>query len=281
VAAARAESALPREALAYYDAGLEADRLRIGHGRLEHARTQEILERFLPPPPATVLDAGGGPGVYACWLAARGYAVHLLDAVPLHIEQAREASRAQPDHPLASIELGDARRLAFADASLDAVLLLGPLYHLTDRGQRIAALRDARRVVRPNGLVLAAAISRFASFLYGVFRGVLGDPAFARIVEGDLKDGQHRNPTSDPSYFTTTFFHHPEELRAEVGEAGLGVEALLAVEGPGWLLWDDVRDWSLWDPEDPLRVWLRRVESEPSLLGASAHFLAVGRREEE
>ena len=128
---------------------------------------------------------------------------------------------------------------------------------------------------------VAAAISRFASSLDGLFRGVLADPAFARIVDRDLMDGQHRNPTADPTYFTTTFFHHPDELRAEVRESGLRVEALLAVEGPGWLLPQDATDWNASDPEDPLRVLLRRVESEPSLLGASAHLLAVGRREED
>jgi hypothetical protein len=59
--------------------------------------------------------------------------VHLLDPVPKHVEQARTASARQPEYPLASAEVGDARRLPHADASADAVLLLGPLYHLVER----------------------------------------------------------------------------------------------------------------------------------------------------
>src|SRR5436309_942768 len=82
------------------------------------------------------------------WLAARGYAVHLVDAVPLHVEQARQAGQAQPDHPLAGLAVGDARRLDWADAAVDAVLLLGPLYHLTAREDRVQALRESRRVLR-------------------------------------------------------------------------------------------------------------------------------------
>src|SRR5436190_432260 len=93
---------------------------------------QELLERYLPPAPAVILDVGGGPGVYAYWLARRGYTVHLIDAVPLHVEEARLASSQQPDQPLASSAVGDARQLDWLDESVDAVLLLGPLYHLTE-----------------------------------------------------------------------------------------------------------------------------------------------------
>lgn len=270
---------LPPEVLGYYAAGGEARRLSAGTSRLEMVRTREILARYLPPPPAVVLDVGGGPGAYACWLAARGYEVHLIDPVPLHVEQARGASQRQPDRPLASARLGDARCLEAADAAADAVLLLGPLYHLTERDDRLAALREAGRVVRPGGPVLAAGISRFASLLDGLVRGILGDPDYARMVEQDLRDGQHRNRTGRPDYFTTAFFHHPHELEAEVREAGLEVEALLAVEGPAWLLVDFDARWA--DPAERGRILeaVRAVEREPSLLGASAHLLAVARRQ--
>lgn len=70
---------------------------------------QELLLRGLPPPPAVILDVGGGSGVYAHWLAAQGYTVHLVDGVPLHVEQARQASATQGAFPLASAEVGDAR----------------------------------------------------------------------------------------------------------------------------------------------------------------------------
>src|SRR5258705_12570098 len=147
----------------YYQRGEEAGRLDHGAGRLEQARTRELIQRYLPAAPAVIYDVGGGSGVYAVWLAALGYEVHLLDAAPLHVEQARQASRAQPAHPLASAETGDARRLPWPDASADGVLLLGPLYHLTEREDRLNAQREAGRVLRPGGVLLAAGISRLAS----------------------------------------------------------------------------------------------------------------------
>ena len=65
------------------------------------------------------------------------------------------------------------------------------------------------------GVVMAVGISRFVSTLDGMTRGYLEDPIFARIVQDDLATGQHRNPTNHPAYFTTAFFHHPMELKAE------------------------------------------------------------------
>jgi len=268
------------DVIRHYETVAEAERLSRGTGQLEWVRTQELLTRFLPPPPYVVLDVGGGPGAYACWLAKRGYEVHLVDIVPRHVEQGLRASGEQPDRPLASAAVGDARRLARPDASVDAVLLLGPLYHLTERPDRVQALREACRVVRRNGIVLGVGISRFASLLDGLVRGYLDDSEYVRIVERDLQEGQHRNRTNNPAYFTTAFFHHPEELAAEVLEAGLRHEATLAVEGPAWLLqnfdahWNDAARPSA----DGLLKALRALESEPSVLGASAHLLAVARK---
>ncbi len=263
---------------AHYAAALEQDRLSQGPGRLELARTQELLARFLPPVPATVLDVGGGPGRYAFWLAGEGYRVHLIDVVPLHIEQARAFQGASS---LASATVGDARRLEHGDASADAVLMLGPLYHLTAREDRLAALREARRVLKPEGVVAAAYISRFASTLDGMARSLLDAPAFVDIVKRDLADGQHRNPTGHPDYFTTAYFHHPLEIRGEMKEAGLIHEDTLPVEGPGWLVADFDERWR--DPGRRERMLdaIRRIEGEPTLLGVSAHLLAVGHRGSE
>jgi ubiquinone/menaquinone biosynthesis C-methylase UbiE len=249
-----------------------------GAGRLEYLRTRELLARYLPPAPATVLDVGGGAGVYALPLAREGYSVHLIDAVPLHVEQARKASTSQQDTPLASAQVGDARRLVSDDESADAVLLLGPLYHLTSRDDRLRALKEAYRVVRPGGVVAAAAISRFASTYDGLLRGFLEDPMFRDIVERDIREGQHRNPTARPGWFTTAYFHLPEELRDEAIETGLSIEALVAIEGPAWIL-PDLDSW-LEDHRrrSTLLETIRRVETESSLLGATAHILVVGRR---
>lgn len=259
---------------AFYARGLERDRLATGTGAVEFLRTQSLLERYLPPPPAVVVDVGGGPGRYARWLAERGYTVHLVDPVPLHIEQARDAAGGS----LASATVGDARHLDLPNASADAVMLLGPLYHLTDLTARTQALAEARRVCRAGGVVMAAAISRFASTLDGLRSGYLDDPAFAALAERDRRDGQHRNPTGDPSYFTTAYFHVPSELASEFAAAGLTHVATLAIEGPAWLFQDIEARLAADDTRRVLLTALASIESEATMLGVSAHLLAVGTR---
>lgn len=269
---------LTAEIQRYYGSGLEEKRLSSGAFQLERARTEELLTRYLAPPPGVILDVGGGAGAYSLWLSARGYKVHLVDPVPLHIEQAREASKRNPDHPIASISLGDARSLKFPDGMADAVLLFGPLYHLTERNDRLEALREARRVVRVNGVVLAVGISRFASTLDGLFRGLLDDPEFLPIVKRDLIDGQHRNPTHHPEYFTTAFFHLPDELKAEVEAAGLHTVNILPVEGPAWLIPDFEKHWRDPGRRERLLNAVRSLEDQPSILGASAHIMVVAQK---
>jgi SAM-dependent methyltransferase len=261
----------------HYGLGVERGRLMAnGEPNLELARTLELLARFLPPPPAEILDVGGGPGVYASILASQGYRVHLVDVLALHVEQAEATAAAQPEASFTAA-LGDARRLAERDASWDGVLLLGPLYHLTEREQRLEALREARRVLRPQGVVIAAAISRFASLLDGLRQAFLAEPEFVEIVDRDLREGQHRNPmpAEHPEWFTTAFFHHPDELAAELRDAGLAVEALLGVEGPGWLFPDR---WHEPAQREAVMRAARAVEGEAALRAVSAHLLAIGRK---
>ena len=262
----------------FYQDADESSRLRQGWFQLERARTQEILLRYLPPVPATIVDAGGAAGVYACWLAARGYQVHLIDPVPKHVEQARAASLRQPDHPLASAEVGDARHLGYSDGTVDAVLLLGPLYHLVEKDDRLACLREAHRVLRPGGVLFGAGISHFASLLDSLSHGFFDDPEFVPILERDLEEGQHRNPTRNPVYFTDAFFHRPGELSREFLSAGFQVLEVLPIEGPGWLAHDFERLWQ--DPlqRDRLLAAVRKLEREPSVLGASSHIMAIGRK---
>jgi ubiquinone/menaquinone biosynthesis C-methylase UbiE len=237
-----------------------------------------VVLRYLSPAPATILDVGGAAGTYALWLAERGYQVHLIDAVHRHIEEAQRKSAAAPKG-ICTVQLGDARALPFNDGSADGVLLLGPLYHLTDAADRLRALREAYRVLRPGGRIFAAAISRCASALDGMARDLFVDPSYAAIVQQDLEQGQHRNETGNWDYFTTAYFHRPEELQGEVTSAGFTCQGVFGLEGPGWILSDFDQRWA--DPrkrEDLLRV-ARALEREPSIVGLSAHLLAVGTRE--
>jgi ubiquinone/menaquinone biosynthesis C-methylase UbiE len=258
----------------HYQTHNEEDRISEGFGQLELLRAQEVLRRHLPKPPAKVLDVGGGTGVHARWLADDGYQVHLIDRAPRHVAKAND----DLGQLGVTAHLGDARQLPAADGTYDVVLLFGPLYHLTERQDRVAALREAARAVRPGGVVAVAAVSRFASLFDGLARQFLFDPEFRSIAAQDLRDGQHRNPDQRPGWWTTAYLHHPEELVAEVSEAGLVTREHVGLEGlAGWL--PQLADrWG--DPDDREAIlWAARaVESEPSLAGLSAHLLLIAVR---
>lgn len=259
----------------YYGKGGEASRLS-EKGQLEEARTRRILERELPDGPLSIADIGGGPGAYAVWLAGRGHRVHLLDPVESHVDQARDAAEAA-GAPLASARVGRAENLPYLDAEMDAALLLGPLYHLTDREDRVAALREARRVVRPDGPVFAAAISRYGSAMDGFFRDYVEDDAFAEAMRRTLRDGQHRNPERRDRFFTKAYFHRADELRYELRDAGFRDVDLLAVEGPWASIPDLGRKWRDERFRTLLMETLDVMEADPAVVGLGGHILAIGR----
>lgn len=264
---------VPEEILQHYREADEGARITEGYGRLELIRTQEIVRRHLPEGPLRVLDIGGAKGVHAAWLMADGHRVELFDIVPEHVAAAQQI-------PGLTASLADARELPVPDAAWDAALLLGPLYHLTERADRLTALREAHRAVRPGGLVFAAAISRFASLLDGLARGFLFSPHFQRTVEVDLATGRHRNDRNRPHEFTTSYFHHPDELREECLDAGFDLLEIAGVEGlAGWLpqladRWDDPAD------RDVILQSARAVETEDALRGLSGHLIAVNQKPE-
>lgn len=259
------------DVLLHYESVEEEKRLLAGSGQIEFVRTQEILRRHLPPSPARVLDVGGATGIHARWLAEDGYQVTLIDLSPRHIEIARSSLG-----PLGvQAEQGDARSLPLDSDSCDAVLLLGPLYHLQDPADRLTVWQEAQRVVRPGGIVFGAAISRFASLFDGLCKGYLFEPEFRDIVYRDLATGRHDNPDHQPGWFTTAYFHRPDEFCAEAETTGLTMRELVGLEGlPGWLPFSKDRWGSPAERETILDV-ARLVQSEPSLAGLSAHMLLI------
>jgi ubiquinone/menaquinone biosynthesis C-methylase UbiE len=262
--------------VSYYSEHDEQGRLTDLWGQIEFIRTQNIISRYLKEPPAIVLDVGGAAGRYACWLAREGYQVHLIDPVPLHIQQAQAASDAQPKTPIASCKIGDARQLEFDDSCADAVLLLGPLYHLVEAGDRHCSIAEAYRVLKTGGYLFAVGISRFASTIDGLVSGYYLDPLFRKIMRHDLETGQHRNPTATPGYFMEAFFHHPDELRAEVAVAGLEIAGFYAVEGISYMMKDLTENYKVDSHREFLLEIIAKVEQEPSLIGASPHMMCVG-----
>ncbi|HLG41464.1 MAG TPA: class I SAM-dependent methyltransferase [Chitinophagaceae bacterium] len=261
----------------FYSNQMEKDRLELELFKLEGIRTKEIISRHLTKEKMMIADIGGGAGFYAFWLQSLGHNVHLVDLSPRNIELVKE--RAEKSRiQLTKFEEGDATKLNFRDDQFDLVLLLGPLYHLTDKKERVKALSEAKRIVKPGGFVLAAVISRYASLFDGFRRDLVNDDQFVSLLMDDLKTGIHLNETGNWEYFTTAFFHTPDEIKNEIKESGLEFQTLVAAESFGWII-DNFSEKS----EDKnymnkLNKIINMVETNDDLIAMSPHIIAVSKK---
>lgn len=260
---------------AYYDDRAETEWQRLEEGWLEFAVTLHFVERLVPSG-AEILDLGGGPGRYAIELSARGYAVDLLDISPGCIGLARTKAEAS-GQAMRTADIGDARDLShIADARYDAVLNLGPLYHLRDPAERDAAVEESLRVLRPGGHAFFAFLSRYAPVYY-VARTRPGDlgrmrPAIDRI----LADGDYR-PDPGDDFFVDAHFTDPSTIAPFMDRPGLLRRALFGAESVlgqsattlGKLSTTDRRRW--------LALAIDLAESDAALY-ASEHLVFAGEK---
>lgn len=205
----------------FYGTGDEHGRLPDARNQVEWRRTLDLLRRWLPPAPARVLDVGGASGRYSSWLVDQGHRAAVVDLVPRHATLARQAGL--------PVALGDARRLPIADASVDAVLLMGPLYHLRSGADRALALAEAARCTRPGGVVVAVALSRWAVPATRALEGRLDDDASRA---GLLRLLEHGHDPHGRRFDRLSYAHDVTELRDELTAAGLTEPEVLGVEGP-------------------------------------------------
>lgn len=261
----------------YYDADPEREWARMDRHRTEFAVTLRVLRERLPAPPARVLDCGGGPGRYAIELARQGYEVTLFDLSAGNLRLAREKA-AGAGVTLAGFEQGTATDLSpFADASFDAVLLMGPLYHLLEESERLRALAEAYRVLKPGGPLFAAFISRYAAH-----RDCAAHYPEQLLAEADvyaeiLRSGR-LSPGGEGNTSFVAYFAHPTEIAPLCRRAGFEVDQHVGVEGLVSCIEDgrvNTLTGDLWDAWTDVNA---RVATDPSIFGAVEHLLAVAHK---
>ena len=270
--------------LAYYNSGAEKNRLHTDLGLIEFARTCEILLEMLPPQPAVIYDIGGGYGEYAWWLASKGYTVHLYDLSEKNIEMSKQLATDYPGCSFFHAAVADARQIPQEDASADAILLFGPLYHIINHKQRQLALSECMRLLKPGGLLFSAAITWYATTLwavttYGEKNDLLGDADFLEMIVRELTDGQHiKKPDTAYTGMGRSFFHLPNELNKEIMEAGFANVDVRGVIGPAWLIPNLTEQWKDAKRREHILNIVRMLEKEEPIMGLSTHLLAVARK---
>lgn len=263
----------------FYNNGAEIGRLERGLGIVEFHRTKEILSRYIDGG-KVIYDIGGGIGMYAAWLVKKGNEVHLIELADNAVEYAK-ANMMQDCQFIA--ETGNALNINRPDESADIVLLMGPLYHLRDREERLQSLRESLRVLKKGGLLVAAGISKFSSMtwglsVYGEKNDFIDDPVFFDMIKGEMITGNHIRPKEYPKFIAESYFTTSEEMKAEVAEVSFTVEKAIAVEGCIWFTPHLTEKWEDEASRERLLDIVRITESEPEMMGMSPHFLVVARK---
>lgn len=277
--------------LAGYNAGIERNRLRTGIGLIEFERTKEILLEKLPKPPAVIYDIGGAYGEYSWWLSSLGYEVHLFDLSETNIKMSEELAIEYPGVTLKSAMIRDARSLPRPDKSADAILLMGPLYSITEYEERIIALKESYRLLKDDGILFSAALTPYSVLVarLAVYhedntkkRKELDDPAVISIIERALVDGCYINPERKiANGLGSSHLHTAKALREELSCGGFNTPSVHGVMGGAWLA-PNLND--LLENEDTRKVLMKTVrmlDTHEEIIGLSGHLLAVSRKEEK
>jgi SAM-dependent methyltransferase len=245
------------------------------HSPIEQAITERYLRRYISDD-STVADIGVGVGHYSEVLARRDCHMHLVDVSQrlLAATTARLEARGLSEH-IASVQHASATDLAFLPTGCcDAVLLLGPLYHLGDPSERRQAIAEAARVLRADGLVFAAGINRLALFRDDFQKKPAGVTERAAFYRGVLHDGNFPAPEGGgPSGVHLTTI---DEFRAELSTAFTPV-VLVGTESFASAIQESFLDL----PEADAAMWLDVIEQTGRTvegLGYADHFLFIGRR---
>lgn len=272
-------------ALTYYESGFEHGRLRRDIGLIEFERTKEILLESLPKAPAVIYDIGGGYGEYSWWLASLGYEVHLFDLFRRNIEMSKDLSNEYPNVKLASAEVCDALSVPRESKSADAVLLMGPLYHITDFSERISAIKESKRLLKDNGVLFAAALTPYSVLLHNITvynpfgdnpDKTLENPDFIKMVERELKDGNHINPDNSVySGLGSAHLHTSKALKEELGAGGFESTVVHGVMGGAWLAKNIDELWKNEVSRNALMHTVRLLGACEEVIGLAGHLLAV------
>ncbi len=275
--------------LAGYNAGIERNRLRTGIGIIEFERTKEILMEKLPKPPAVIYDIGGGYGEYAWWLASLGYEVHLFDISETNIKMSEELKHEYSNVNLESAEVCDARSIPRKSKSADAVLLLGPLYSITEYEERILAISESHRLLKDNGILFTAALTPYGGLLHRItiYHDLedkksyeLDNPAVISMFERALFDGCYINPERKISNgLGSSHFHTAKALREELKCGGFETLSVHGVMGGAWLApnLDELLENK--ETKEVLMKTVRMLDTHEEIIGLSGHLLAVSRKD--
>lgn len=258
--------------VSFYNNEVDGEDNRLECHQLERDMTWRYFETFLPEG-SRILEIGAATGGHTLWLASRGHRVIAIDFAEALLARCREKLTKAGLQERVDCRVDDARTLRYVpESEFDAVLLMGPLYHLFSHQDRLFALKQAVQRLKTNGVFFSSHISRF---------GILGDlmcniPQWIEEKDEVWSIIEHgRDPENYPEGQFRGYFAKVDEIIALHEEAGLQTLALAGVE-PAISADDDSYNRLKGVQRELWLDLLFKVSQEPTTLAASRHLLYVG-----
>ena len=268
---------ISRDIELFYNKVSEETRLDKGMGVFEFERIKSLIEKYVPSASAKIIDVGGGTGKYSEWLAKKGHEVYLIEPVLKHIQIAKDrASKLKNKY---FVSLGEARNLDFPDNFADLIILHGPLYHLQKKEDREKAIREAKRVVKRDGIILGFSINYTASTLVGLLQGLIHKDTFFKMCKEELTTGIHNPPNDFPWLLAEAYYHKPNELKDEFVKQNLTYINTYAVEGMAWLDKDYFLNLLDMKKRKTLMELIQITENDSYLLPFSPHMMIAVKKQ--
>ncbi|SNY99487.1 class I SAM-dependent methyltransferase [Flagellimonas pacifica] len=262
----------------FYNKASEETRLNKGMGIFEFERVKSLMEKYISSPSSTIIDVGGGTGKYSEWLAKKGHQVHLVEPVSKHLKIAQ--NRANKLKNKFSVHLGESRKLAFSNNYADLIILHGPLYHLQNEKDRVLTIKEAKRVLKNDGIILAFAINYTGSTLVGLLSGLIHKRTFFEMCKEELTTGIHNPPDDFPWILAEAYYHKPPQLKDEFVSQELSHLNTYAVEGMAWLDKDFFVNMLNDKRKETLLELIQITENDPYLLPFSPHMMIAVKKQD-
>lgn len=257
----------------FYDRDPEHEHRRLERHQLEYEMTWRYLRRYLPER-GSVMEIGAGTGRYMVELARQGYAVTAVDISAALLQKCKERLADAGLDKQARLMVADARDLTAVEPSaFDAVLLMGPLYHLVLEADRRTVLHQARQRLKPGGLIFSAWVSRL---------GMLGDliRKYPHWIEDEPEVNsvmaRGRDPDDYPRGGFRGYFARVSEIVPLHEGAGFetvllaGMEPVISADDESYNRLEGTR-------RDKWLDLLFEISTDQSIIGASRHLLYIGK----
>ncbi len=273
----KSKQLISRNIEAFYNKASEETRLEKGMGIFEFERIKSLIEKYIPSTSSKIIDIGGGTGKYSEWLAKKGHQVHLVEPVSKHIKIAKNRTNKLKNK--FSVQLGESRKLEFPNNFADLIILHGPLYHLQKQEDRDLSIKEAKRVLKNNGIILAFAINYTASTLVGLLNGLIHKKPFFEMCKNELTTGIHNPPNDFPWLLAEGYYHKPEQLKEEFLNQELTYLNTYAVEGMAWLDKDYFASMLNDKKKKTLTELTKTTENDSYLLPFSPHMMIAVKKQ--